>query len=302
MTSSRMDTPDNNQAQAHTGEQPARALVLVRIGSDHRMTSLLRVPRELRQWDLALSFYDHLATEQDWQYEYRHFYQGGKWDGIYRFFTEHSEIVERYDLFWLVDDDIETSPEQLDLLLAYVRAHQFELAQPALTLDSYYSHRLTLVCPGFAHRHTNLVEIMAPILSKRLLQRVLPVFAFTRSGYGIDWYWQKEVENPQKGIAIVDAYPVSHRRPLRQHLVSALRNDGICPLKEREVLVDKLKLKKIHAVGMAGEMKNGIKINSKYRMIKIMSYEYFKRRKKVITRPIKIIDIATIIFHHINNQ
>jgi len=182
----------------------------------------------------------------------------------------------------------------VEALFLYVRSHNFELAQPALTLDSYYSHRLTLRCPGFSHRHTNLVEIMAPILSRRVLERVMPLFATTRSGFGIDWYWQRVVDHPERAIAIIDAHPVGHRRLLRQHLRGIMRKDGVCPYEEREQLVKTLNLKCIHAIATAGTLEDGRFVSSRFRMAWRMIGTYWHARRLITARPWTIEDF--IIF------
>lgn len=264
---------------------PKINLVLVRVGAKHRISALLNVPKDRRNWDLAVSCYDEICFAEGAYIDYQHFYQGGKWDGIYNFFSEHADLITNYDYFWLVDDDIETNPQQVDDIFNYVKLHQFELAQPALTLDSYYSHRLTLECKGFLHRNTNLVEIMAPILSRNILKKILPKFENTRSGFGIDWYWQRLVDRPESSIAIIDAYPVGHRRPLRQHLRGMMKKEGLCPNQERQNLVEKLGLRTLYAVATQGLLKNGKIISSRYKMTWLMTNVYWQTRHLITARP-----------------
>lgn len=278
---------------------PGRNLVLVRTGAKHRISPLLGIPREQRSWDLAVSIYDDLTLGDDACIDFRHYYRGGKWDGIYSFFADNPHLLTAYDFFWLVDDDIETTHAQVEALFLYVRSHKFELAQPALTLDSYYSHRLTLRCPGFSHRHTNLIEIMAPILSKRVLEQVLSLFATTRSGFGIDWYWQRVVKRPEHAIAIIDAEPVGHRRPLRQHLRGMMRRDGVCPYVERKQMVKKLNLKRIYAIAPAGMLEDGRVVSSRLRMVWLMIGSYWKVRRLITARPWTIADFIIFWWRHI---
>ena len=269
-------------------------LVLVRVGTKHRISSLLNVPRDCRSWDFAVSCYEEICFGEDATIDYLHFYQGGKWDGLYNFFSKHADLISRYDYFWLVDDDIETNPQQVDDIFKYVNLYQFELAQPALTLDSYYSHRLTLECKGFLHRNTNLVEIMAPILSRKILEKILPKFENTRSGFGIDWYWQRLVDRPESSIAIIDAYPVGHRRPLRQHLRGMMKKEGLCPNQERQYLVETLDLTTLYAIATKGLLENGQVVASRYKMTWLMTKAYWQSRHLITARPWFISDF--IIF------
>ncbi|TAN53281.1 MAG: DUF707 domain-containing protein [Methylococcaceae bacterium] len=262
-----------------------RGLVLVRVGADHRIAGLLNVPRQKRDWDLAVSLYEEVPFADDACIDFLHCYRGGKWDGIHAFFAENPELLARYDYFWLVDDDIEVTPAQVDKLFDYVRIHDFELAQPALTLDSYYSYRLTLHCPGFLHRYTNFVEIMAPVLSRHVLENVIPHFANTRSGLGIDWHWHDLVARPERGIAIIDAVPVGHRRPLRQHLRGKMREDGVCPDMEMKRLVEALELKRVFAIAKAGVLRDRRTVESRFQMACMMTWAYWLVRDRITARP-----------------
>lgn len=186
-----------------------------------------------------------------------------------------------YDYYWLVDDDIESSVENVSALFDYVSTHGFDLAQPSLSPESFYSHRLTLHCPGFAHRHTNFVELMAPVLSRHLLLGALPLFAGTRSGHGIDWMWQRLARDPRRTVAIVDAISVGHHRPLRQHLAPRLSAAGIDPVSEREQLVREWAVNREHAYAFAGRLATGELIESRLLLTLRMVRGYWQLRRKV---------------------
>lgn len=271
-----------------------RALVVVRMGAHHRVGALLNVPREARCWDLAVSLYDDIDLGCDASAEIVHQYKGGKWDGIHRLFTEMDWLLSAYDRYWLVDDDIEVEPEQVEALFRYVREQRFELAQPALTLDSFYSHRLTLCCEGFRHRYSNLVEIMAPIVTVDVMRQVLPWLQCTRSGFGIDWFWQTLVSDPRRTIAIIDALPVAHRRPLRQHLRGRMQLDSLSPERERMQLVNALSLKRIHAVAMGGVLQDDREVTSRLRMGWLMFRSYWRTRHRIATRRWTGLDFAIL--------
>jgi hypothetical protein len=276
-----------------------RGLVLIRIGKGHRCSLLLNVPRNCRSWDIAVSYYDESTLEPSSVVEMVHRYKGGKWDGIFQFFSDFPQALSQYDYFWLVDDDIETDTQQVNALFDYVREHQFELAQPALTMDSYFSHRLTLCCPGFLHRHTNLVEIMAPVLSARVLASALPYFEHTRSGFGIDWYWQRLVERPESAIAIIDAIAVRHARPLRQHLRNNMRGEGLVPEMERQQLVGLLNLQRIHAIATAGVTRSGRTVFSRFVMALEMVRAYWSERGEISKRRWGIKDSAILFYRQL---
>lgn len=277
----------------------ARGLVLVRLGRGHHFSKVLAVPVADRSWDLAVSHYDGSDLPDSAIVEWRHRCPGGKWDGIWHFFSTHPEALAAYDFYWLVDDDIEADPVTINALFDYVRAHDFELAQPALTPDSYYSHRITLACLGFLHRHTNLVEIMAPVIERRVLHRVLPLFQHTRSGFGLDWYWHRLVGDPRRHIAIIDALPVRHARPLRQALRPAIERQGSTPEAEREHLARRHGLNRHHGVAVAGVTRDGRRIDGRLRMALHMSKAYWQQRHQIDKRPWGFKQTGMLIYRQI---
>lgn len=274
-------------------EKHKRGLVLVRVGSKHCIQNWLNIPKTTRNWDLAISLYEDVDLGSTSCIDTLHFFRGGKWDGIHAFFKENPDHLKHYDYFWLVDDDIEATPEQINELFDYTRSQGFQLAQPALTPDSFYTYKLTLQCPGFQHRYTNFVELMAPILSRTVLEHILPHFEATRTGAGIDWYWHKSIPNPEYSIAIIDAIPVGHRRPLRQHLHGKMREDGVCPKAERNRTIQQLKLKPLYAIARAGYLDNGQAIKSRQHMAWTMTLKYWRARREIISQPWKISNYIT---------
>src|SRR6185437_9031809 len=92
---------------------------------------------EERTWDLIVSVYDAEA-----QFDPRDDVQmvtkrGGKWDGLYALFAD-GELLSRYEYFWLPDDDIAARTEDINAIFAAMRRYKLEVAQPALTRDSFF--------------------------------------------------------------------------------------------------------------------------------------------------------------------
>jgi hypothetical protein len=259
-------------------------LVLSRIGAGHRLQGLLGIERSKRTWDLALSIYDGRRFRESDCVDYTHRYKGGKWDGIHAFFSANPGLLDAYDFFWLVDDDIEATPMQVNEMFTYVQSRSFDIAQPALTLDSFYSHRLTLQCPLFSHRHTNFVELMMPVLSRNVLTQVMPFFRNTRSGLGLDWFWYRFASNPAESVAIIDAIAMPHFRPLNQHLRGQMKKVGLSAHDERQRAIRDWKLRRIYPIAFAGMLANGMRVDTRIKMSFLMTKTYWSKRN-TITRP-----------------
>ncbi len=183
-----------------------------------------------RHCDIGISYFgaDELRLFPEARYVHRK--KAGKWDGIYDFFLCHPETVTLYDYFWFPDDDLYLTGKNVDDLIAIGSEYKFDLLQPSLDMKSYFTHFITLNHPQTKMRMTNFVEIMAPMLSNRLLHKVLPTIANTRSGFGLDFLWAQMVDDmrggDQAGCAIIDQIMIHHTRPIGAALKGFMAKAG----------------------------------------------------------------------------
>jgi hypothetical protein len=186
-------------------------LVVVRCGDHSLHDEWLGASRN---WDLAVSYFGADESKRFASADYVHRFKGGKWDGLFAFFSEHPECLEKYDYVWLPDDDIKTTCADISTMFACMTENKFELAQPSLSGESFLSHLISLRNPIFEYRNVNLVEIMVPILDRRLMKQVLPLFKSTKSGFGFDFVWNRFTNDPLRRVAIIDKVQVTHTRPV----------------------------------------------------------------------------------------
>lgn len=193
----------------------AKILCLVRMGGKQKCADWLFDKQFLSRVTCVVSSYQPLdfAVPQD-QAVICHEYAGGKWQGIFDFFAKNPDCLEDYDYFFFPDDDIETTAQTVLEFFRIATENKLELAQPALKVDSYFSHIITLARSDSLLRSTNFVELMIPLMTRSVLRQALPLFENTVYGWGLDRLWSNFAENPQTGVAIVDAVPVGHYRPL----------------------------------------------------------------------------------------
>jgi hypothetical protein len=156
-------------------------LALFRAGANslHR-AAVERLPAQ--NFDYALSWFGDAEPEAPGA-AFVHRQQGAKWPGLEQTLLAHWDRLQHYRYVWLPDDDLLCVPENVSRLFAVCDELQLELAQPALTRDSYFTHVVTLQHSEFQLRFTNFVEIMAPVLSIDMLARVFPTLAGNISGY-----------------------------------------------------------------------------------------------------------------------
>jgi hypothetical protein len=137
------------------------------------------------------------------------------------------KAVELHDFEYVIvsDDDIVLPPGFLDSYLTLVSRHDFALAQPARTHDSYIDHPFVEQLDGIDARQTRFVEI-GPLFSlhRSAFDYFLPFDETSPMGWGIDFVWPVLAEKHSLKMGIVDAIPVAHsmRKPVAyyNHAVS----------------------------------------------------------------------------------
>ncbi len=205
-----------------------RNLVIVRAGANSLHPEWLNQSVEDRNWDLLLSYYDQKAYDNDPDAAgtRKHLAIGGKCDGIAATCAE-MPIYRDYDYVWLPDDDIRTTGQTINTLFDMMAAHELVIGQPSLSHDSYYYFPGLLQNTRFQLRYTNYVEIMVPCLRADFLRDLLPLFATSRSGFGIDRLWSRFMPDPWKKCAIIDSISVQHTRPIGQFLATKIAAQGM---------------------------------------------------------------------------
>jgi hypothetical protein len=144
--------------------------------------------------------------------------KGLKWKIVSEFASKHD--LSNYEYIWIMDDDCLTTFENVESTFKFCKENNLDLAQPALTLDSYGSHQPTFLIPGAKMHITNTVEIMTPIFSQVAWPECSAHFSKMPLGvgYGLEGYWSGILEsasgNTKYGgkVAVIDTYPVVHTK------------------------------------------------------------------------------------------
>lgn len=141
------------------------------------------------------------------------FRPGTKVAGYRDFIDEHADLIAEYDFVALFDDDIEADAAAIARLFAVAAERGLKIAQPALSLDSYFTYACLLVHKGFQLRYLNFIEMMCPVFRSDILARLRPLLSM---GYesGIDLVWCNVVGETTDDFAVVDEVVVRHGRPV----------------------------------------------------------------------------------------
>lgn len=185
--------------------------VFVPVGKDSLHRQLLKGDAD---FDLHLLIYDGSYNKFCNDSDFVACDAGYKMDMTYRYLHRHPELFEKYEYFFLLDDDIVISTEDVNRLFSMMREYQLKIAQPSLVM-SYYTYKHTAFHPFYILRYTNFVEMMMPCFSRDALKAVLPTFEQKIRWCGIEMHWPVLVGSNHKDIAIVDAVSAKHMRPVQ---------------------------------------------------------------------------------------
>lgn len=185
--------------------------VFVPVGKDSLHRQLLKGDAD---FDLHLLIYDGSYNKFCNDSDFVACDAGYKMDMTYRYLHRHPELFEKYEYFFLLDDDIVISTEDVNRLFSMMREYQLKIAQPSLVM-SYYTYKHTAFHPFYILRYTNFVEMMMPCFSRDSLKAVLPTFEQKIRWCGIEMHWPVLVGSNHKDMAIVDAVSAKHTRPVQ---------------------------------------------------------------------------------------
>ena len=212
-------------------------LVVVRAGNNSLHNRWLEIAAEKRNYDLLISYYSDEAFEKFVPESGVNavMVKGGKWDGLSRTLADLD--LNKYDYFWLPDDDLDIRANDVNALFDAMRDYGLRIAQPSLSPDSYFSHFVFSQCPGFVLRYTNYIEIMAPCMHRDILAKALPLFRNTMSGYGLDYIWCRWEETGAFRAAILDEIVMHHTRPVGKNLKAVMNeSDKFCSAEEAALM------------------------------------------------------------------
>jgi len=205
-------------------------LAIIRCGATHSL-----VDDGGRNFDIALSLYARPTAHALDNCEYS--YCGGvnKYKAARQFIDD--ALLEKYVGFILLDEDLEITYSNLARFLDYCSAHEFQLAQPSLTSDSFFSHSQLLNAAPSGWRAVRMVEVMCPYFSSDALRIALSTFDLSYSTWGLDHVWPRLLNLEP---VVVDEFTIKHTRPMRVSdgpFYSYMKRIGVSPQRESRKLM-----------------------------------------------------------------
>lgn len=131
--------------------------------------------------------------------------KGSKFQNFLWFYQNHPEILDQYDYFFILDDDIIFWPLDINQMFSIAREYKLSICQPSFLDESVLSHKITLQNNTTFLRYTNFVEVNTPLFNKEALINAMNVMDDSLIGFGIDYLfiWMNGMYKKNK-YAIVD--------------------------------------------------------------------------------------------------
>ena len=199
----------SQKLEQHALSRSKKALVVLRCGDASLHPEYVN---QYADFDVVLSYFGNDLPYDLTHIQYVHYCKGSKWEGLNAFFQANPSIWQAYDYIWLPDDDLSSDVANINQFLQIAAQERFDLAQPGLTHNSYWSFLITRQVKGLRYRVSNFVEVMAPLFSRSAFAVCVDTFAENKSGFGLDFLWRTLLKG--RKIGIIDQTPVFHTRPV----------------------------------------------------------------------------------------
>ena len=115
--------------------------------------------------------------------------EGSKFQNFYYFYKKYPEIIDQYDKFFILDDDIQMTCDDINKMFELSHKYNFDICQPSLSEEGVVCYNITRHVPGVLYRTTNFVEVNTPLFSKNALINLMNVYHPDLIGWGIDFLY-----------------------------------------------------------------------------------------------------------------
>jgi hypothetical protein len=191
---------------------PARdVLVFVQCGRGFDAPYL----NEPRSYDVLLNSYHETSVHPNADIAISQ--AGTKTTAIRRLMEFRPDLLLRYQAALFLDDDVEIDAQGIEALFRAMADAKLDLAQPALTADSATAYPfLKRPSAGPGVTPVSSVEIMAPALTRRALERANWAFAESVSGWGSDLLLGPAVRAAfgRTSVGVIGSVAVRHVEPV----------------------------------------------------------------------------------------
>jgi len=130
--------------------------------------------------------------------------KGSKFQNFKYFYEKYFEIINNYEYFFILDDDIVIDVNNINNMFEIAKKYDLSICAPSFLKSSKISHAITKQKGNTILTYTNFVEVNTPLFNKKSLQNLMIFLDYSLIGFGIDYLyiWANDI-NKENDYAII---------------------------------------------------------------------------------------------------
>lgn len=169
-----------------------------------------------KDFDYLIFVWDDTRFDEDMFKECKIIYEKGlKWFFMKKYLTP--DFSSKYAYLFLWDDDLDVEGFNYQNFIAVMAHNKLQVAQPALSGDSYTCHPITLRQTDKVGRYVDFVEIMAQVFRADAWSAFWQMMRVDGNFWGWGYDSLARAVCGYKNMAIIDSQCVKHIRPSREN-------------------------------------------------------------------------------------
>ena len=153
--------------------------------------------------------YNKYSKSVDWILKRK----GSKFQNFQFVFNNHKDIIDKYDRFFILDDDIVFDSNDINNMFKISRKYDFWICGPTFknVPECKISHintesQVPNNFKGTQFRYTNFVEVNVPLFNRKALDKLMNIYDPVLIGWGIDYLyiWSCDM-NHKRRFALIDS-------------------------------------------------------------------------------------------------
>ena len=116
--------------------------------------------------------------------------KGSKYQNFKYFYDNNKNIIDKYDRFFILDDDIIFNVKDINDMFKISRKYNLDICGPSFSNEGKISwNRINEHKPNLLLEYTNFVENNTALFSNKSLEKLMKVIDYTLIGWGIDYLY-----------------------------------------------------------------------------------------------------------------
>jgi len=142
-----------------------------------------------RKYDLMVVYYGNKKNKYKEFCEHYFMRKGSKFQNFYYIFKNYKYLLDRYEAFFILDDDIIIKTVDINNLFKFLKKYKLWIISPTYDRKSKISHIFTMQYKKSFLRYCNFIELGIPLFSKYAIYKFMNIYDPSLVGFGIDYLY-----------------------------------------------------------------------------------------------------------------